>query len=271
MSVVLSEVALLQYGPAISLDLEAGKTLCVVGPAASGKSRLLRMIAGREAPDRGSISRPESVAIPPPCNRKVRPQDLSHRKGSNQAVLATEVLSQLRLWDARQVVISDLPESQVAACDLVEPLMANVDLLVLDEHLDSLDPWTRLGALRLIRDRSRSGAVCVCATNYLELASQFDYLVVLKEHQPLFAGSVGSLVSSRGQRSVAIESERSVGVRALLDPLLVTVSRTDSGYKLEPGPGQEHTAKMLREGYGDVRYVVTDERPLSEIILAMIS
>lgn len=269
MALVLDGVALLNYGPTIALSLEAGQTLCVVGPASAGKSRLLRMIAGKEAPDRGTISAPPAT-IPEPCNRKARPQDLSHRKGTNQAVLATEVLSQLRLWDVRQHTIADLPESQIAACNLVDPLMANTDLLVLDGHLDNLDPWTRQGAMRLLRDRCRQGAICVCATNHLDLATQFDDLIVLKDHQPLYAGSIANLVSTRGQRTVIIESERSVGVRALLDPLLVTVSRTDTGYKMEPGAGQEHTAKMLREGYGDIKYVISDERSLPEIILSMV-
>jgi len=53
--------------------------------------------------------------------------------------------------------------------------------------------------------------------------------------------------------------------------MLVGVTRTDTGYRLEPGPGQDHAARLLREGYGDVKYLVADERPISEIILGMIS
>ena len=242
--------------------------LCVVGPAASGKSRLLRVIAGIEPPDRGEVTRLDRIAIPEPANRKVRPQDLSHRRGANQAQIATEVLSALGLWDVRQKPIAELSAPQLAACDLVETLIAPADLIVLDEHLDRLDPWVRAEALRLIRSRCAKGAVCVAATNQLELASQFDFLIVLKSSRFVYSGSIVDLVRSRGPRQVQIESEHNAGARALVDPLLVEVLKTDGGFRLTPGPGQEHTARMLREGYGDVKFVVSDEKSLPEIILS---
>ncbi|HVT12141.1 MAG TPA: ATP-binding cassette domain-containing protein [Fimbriimonadaceae bacterium] len=270
MALVLRDVALLHTGPAISLRVESGQTLCIVGPSGSGKTRLVRFLAGQETPDRGEIQRPQQVAMPEPCNRKLRPQDLSHRRGENRAVLATEVLSQLGLWDARQRPIGELPAGLVAACELVEPLMSQAELLIFDESLDRLDPWSRAGALRLIRDRCNDGAVCIVATNLADMASQFDYLIALKDSQPVYAGPVPELVATRGQRSLTIESEYNTGVRALVQPLLVGVSRTERGYHLQPGPGQEQTAKLLREGYGDVKFMVTDQKSVEEIVLELI-
>lgn len=271
MAFILSELALVKNGSAISLSLEPGQTLCVVGPAASGKSRLLRVLSGQEAPDRGTVTTAKRISTPDACNRKIRPQDLSHKKGENKALLATEVLSHLGLWEVRQKVISELAPAQIAACDLVALFMSGSELLIVDDHLDRLDPWTRAEALKLLRDRCNEGANCVVSTNQLDMASQFDFLVVMKDHQPLYAGSTSELASLRGQRSLTIESERNVGVRALVEPLLVGVTRTDSGYKLQPGPGQDQTAKLLRDGYGDVKFMVSDQRSLSEIILGMIS
>jgi ABC-type multidrug transport system ATPase subunit len=270
MALLLRDIALLEHGSTISLTVEPGQTLCVVGPAGSGKSKLLRVIAKNEAPDRGTVGFAGKASIPEPCNRKLRPQDVSHRRGSNRAAQATEVLSQLCLWDVRQNTIAELPSSQIAACDLLETFMGESHLVVLDGDLDRLDPWTREGALRLMRDRCAHGAVFVVATNELEVASRFDWLVVLREHQPVYAGSVGQLAATRGQRTLVIESEKNRGVRALVDPLLVSIARTDSGYKLQPGPGQEHAAKLLRDGYGDVKFLVSDEKPLAEIILDLI-
>lgn len=270
MALVLRDVALLQNGPTITLRLESGQSLCVVGTSGSGKSRLLRFISGQEAPDRGEVQRPQQVATPEPCNRKARPQDLSHRRGENRAVLATEVLSQLGLWEVRQRTIAELPTGLLAACELVETFMGQSELLVFDESLDRLDPWARGGALRLIRDRCNDGATCVASTNILELASQFDHLIVLKDLQPVYVGSVSELCSSRGQRSMTIESEYNTGARALVQSLLVGVTRTEHGYKLQPGPGQEQAARLLREGYGDVKFTVVDQKSIAEIILGLI-
>src|SRR5258706_1734288 len=107
MALSLSDVALLHHGPTMSLTLEQGQILCVVGPAASGKSKLLRILSGQDAPDRGKVKTAPKVAIPDLCNRKLRPQDLSHNRWANNAVHATEVLSRLGLWSVRQKFIVD--------------------------------------------------------------------------------------------------------------------------------------------------------------------
>jgi len=271
MSLSLHDVSFAKSGATFSLSVEVGHSLCVVGLAASGRSQLLRMIAGIEPPARGSIERPKLVAIPEPCNRRLRPQDLSHKKGANKALLATEVLSHLGLWDVRQKVVSELAPPQVTACDLVEVFMSGAELIVLDGQLDLLDPWVRVEALRLLRERCARGAIGVVATNNLDMATQFDYLVVLKAGLPLYVGSVAELLRGRSQRSLVVESERSIGVRALVDPLLVDVAKTEGGYKLTPGPGQEHSARLLRDGYGDVRFIVSDEKSVTEVILGLVS
>ena len=40
----------------ISLDLAPGRRLGLIGPAASGKSVILKLIAGLEQPDRGNVT-----------------------------------------------------------------------------------------------------------------------------------------------------------------------------------------------------------------------
>ncbi|MFI5385654.1 MAG: ATP-binding cassette domain-containing protein [Fimbriimonadales bacterium] len=270
MALSLRNLVLRRDQSPISLVVEPGQTLCVVGPAASGKSKLLRIIGGQEAAEVGEVVRPGKVSIPTACNRKLRPQNLSHKKGANRALLATEVLSQLGLWEVRQRPMAELAPAQVAACDLVETFMSGADLLLFDEHLDRLDPCVRVEAVRLIRSRGNRGAIAVVATNHLEMASQFDFLVVLKDGRPLYVGSISELMRTRAQRSLTVESERSRGARALVGPLLVAVTGTEGGYVFTPGPGQEHAAQLLRDGYGDVKFVVSDQRSLAEIILGMI-
>jgi ATP-binding cassette subfamily F protein uup len=46
-----------------SLQVEAGERVCVIGRNGTGKSTLLRLIAGDEKPDSGTIWRPPSIAI----------------------------------------------------------------------------------------------------------------------------------------------------------------------------------------------------------------
>ena len=51
--VALDGFSLLPQGPTLSLALAPGQSLAVVGPAASGKSRFIRCVQGRERPGQG--------------------------------------------------------------------------------------------------------------------------------------------------------------------------------------------------------------------------
>ncbi len=267
----LENVALAEHGPTMSLHVQPGECLCVVGPASSGKSKLLKILSGQLPPDRGVVGGADLAPRPEKIERRTaKPQDVGRRRGDNLASAATLVLSSLNLWDVRQTPVAELSPCQAAACEMVEAFLSHAPLLVFDGQLDAVDAWTRRGALRLIHERLGAGASVVVATDHLELADQFDHVIVLKESRPQYSGSRDALLAQKGQRELLIESERTAGVRALVDPLLVTVARTDTGYKLTPGPGQEHTAKLLREGYGDVKFVVTDNRSLQDIILELL-
>lgn len=274
MALTLREVCLLEFGPTLSIVLEPGRSLVVVGPAGAGKSRLLRVIAGREEPDRGQIGRPATIAFPKTVDRALRPQEIGRRRGDGLAAPATEVLSGLRLWEARQTPVSELPAAQAAACELIEPLLEGSELFVLDGLLDRLDPWTQVGALNLLTQRmsaeSTPRASVVVATNRLELAAWFDFVVVLDGHGLVVAGAVEDLAAEQGQRSLTVETTHHRGARALVGPLEIGVERVDGGYRFGPNPHQDLTAKLLRESYGDVRYLVTEPRSLPEILLDLI-
>lgn len=50
----------------VTFDAEAGSLTCIVGPTGSGKSSLLRLIAGLEAPDAGTVRVNGAVRLPSP-------------------------------------------------------------------------------------------------------------------------------------------------------------------------------------------------------------
>ena len=64
----------------VSLGIEAGEFFCLLGPSGCGKTTLLRMVAGFDAPDGGSISLDgqDVTGVPPearnviPCSRAMR-------------------------------------------------------------------------------------------------------------------------------------------------------------------------------------------------------
>jgi hypothetical protein len=62
-----------------------------------------------------------------------------------------------------------------------------------------------------------------------------------------------------------------VGVRALVAPFEVSVRDTDDGVVMQASEGQQLAAKLLLEGYGDVKLVVLRSPTLEEALLSLFS
>ncbi len=269
----LEHLAILPTGPTLMLTIAAGQSLAIVGPAGAGKSRLMRTIMGIERCAQGSVRTKGEVVF---CgeegiNRRSKPQTLARRSGfSGQAAKATEILMVTRLWDVRHEAVADLSPAQVAACELIEPLSSDADLILLDGQLDRLDPWALQSVLERMKQLQQKGAVFVVSTNRPELLNWFDAVVVLKEKQVRFAGTVTDLLRSGPPHTLQVATDNQPGVRSLVSPFEVSVQTTPDGLRLEAGEGQGLAARLLLEGYGDVKFVVLKPPTIEEALLSLL-
>lgn len=256
--VQLTDFSLGPQGPTASIGLAPGQSLAVVGPAASGKTRLLKCLVGEEKAAQGrvhAISRP-AVASREGFSKRSTPQSIVRNAAAGtKGKFLGQALIACGLWDLRQRHLEQLSSSQIAACELLSCLGLDSRLLVIDGQLDRLDPWTLSSVLDELRARLTAGAAVVAVTNRPELLIQFDCAIVLDRSGILFAGSVSDLLAS-GNTSVEVESRLQPGTRALAEPLTVDVEERSSAGVFSPRDGQAAVASLLLEGYGDVRYVV---------------
>ncbi len=268
-SVNLHGVALDAQGGVIDLRLDSRRSLAVFGPAGSGKSALLRVCAGLQAPARGRAELHGRVAYAAPDSaaKKKVPQDLAKAaSGAGGASRAAEALGALGLWDLRRRQVSQLSPGQQAACDLLGPLSSLADVLVLDGLLDRLDPWAFRATLDLVQKRVAQGAILVLATNRPELAARTDSLVVLKDRRVAFAGSFRELELRAGTCELEVETHDQEGVRALCEPFCVELRESNGLLTIRAKDGQELAVKLLLEGYGDVRSVVLRSPTPAELL-----
>jgi len=266
----LEHLSLRPDGPTLTLSVGLGQSLSIAGPAASGKSRLLRVLAGRERPSQGAVQlRGQAVfAGESGLPRRAKIQSLA-RKGSTSVQRATEVLSATRLWECRSLSVNELSPSQEAAADLLEPLLSEDDLVCIDGQLDVLDPWALRGVLDLMRRQMTGGRTFAVVTNRTDLISEFEALIVLRDSQVRFAGSVADLLRSGPPHEIEVATENQAAVRALISPFEVRVSPTETGLRLEAPEGQEIASRLLLEGYGDVKYVVVRRPTIDEALRAL--
>ncbi len=252
----LDGLALRPDGPTLSLSVRAGEAVAIMGPARSGRSGLLKACAGRERPVRGRVAAAGEFAVAGETTgaRRLRVAAAARATGHPKS---SDLLALFDLWESRNDAVSDLASGQRAAVDLLDPLLGGCPLLAIDGHLDRLDPWAHTVAWDALRTARESGAAALIVTDRPETAALCDTVVVLRDRAVRFAGSVEALRRLGPPHALTVTTERQIGVRALVSPFEVTIEEVSEGLRMEAREGQELAARLLREGYGDVRFLVS--------------
>lgn len=270
--IVLDHVALVADGPSLALRLTSGQSMAVVGRAGAGKSRFLAVLGQQTAPGRGSVHLSGQVFTgwTGDVGRRVKLQTLANSDGPGAAERAAHALSATGLWNYRKNGVTELSPGHRHAAELLPTLVSTADVVLIDGLLDALDPWTLNDVVTLLKRRMREGLTVCIATNRPGLAAQMDVLVVLQDQQVRFAGSPADLIRSATVSRLEVHSESQAAVRALVRPFEVTITEADGALRLEAAEGQQVAAKLLLEGYGDVRFVVLTQATVETALLALL-
>jgi ABC-type multidrug transport system ATPase subunit len=267
----LEHLGLRHGGSTLTLSVPLGQSLAIVGPAGSGKSFLLRTVAGLEIPIQGSvhIRGRVSIAGSGAPGRRTKVQSMA-RRSTASLQRATEALSATRLWEYRNAFVADLTPSQAAAAELLECFSAESELVFIDGQLDILDPWTLESVLGFIRSQMGRGRTFVVATNRTELIPEIGSLIILNDLSVRFAGSVEDLLRAGPPHTLDVYTDNDRGVRAIVSPFEVRISPFQGGLRMEASQGQELAAKLLAEGYGDVRFVIVRPPTVQEALQTLL-
>jgi ABC-type multidrug transport system ATPase subunit len=158
----------------------------------------------------------------------------------------------------------------LAACELVEPLSGDAEIVFVDGQLDALDPWTIRSALDLMRGQMAEGRTFIVATHRPDLMQELDNLILVSDLNVRFAGSIEDLLRSGPPHTIDVATENDAGVRALVAPFQVSVRPHPDGMRLEAPEGQEIAARLLLDGYGDVKFVVMRPPTIEEALRSLV-
>ena len=189
----------------VSLTVERGETVAIVGPSGSGKSTLLACIAGLDEPDGGHVdvagrritrrSEPERAAI------RARSIGIMLQSGNLMGHLsvAENVLLQLRLagrpdggrvGDVLDSVnlrhrarshARQLSGGEAARAGLAIALAAQPALLIADEPTGEVDAESERRILDAIAQQTRAGGAAILATHSDVVARHADRIVRLRD------------------------------------------------------------------------------------------
>ena len=219
-------------GP-VSLEVEAGAAVAVLGPSGAGKTTLLRTIAGLLAPERGRVCADGAdVTKTPPERRRVGyvPQGLAlfpHRSVLENVTFAPSLTGAAEEY-ARALLVrfgleglarrapAQLSSGEQQRVAIARALAARPELLLWDEPLTALDRAARedlLEVLQEVRDRDRLPMLFVTHDPSLAF-SIADRALVLESGSVEFIGPIERLLTRPTSPFVA----RFAGYENVLEP-----------------------------------------------------
>jgi len=209
----------------ISLRIERGEILALLGPTGSGKTTLLRMIGGFEKPDRGRVlADGEDVTDVRPSRRRFgmvfqHYALFPHRDVAGnvrfglegrapKARIRERVLEMLRLVDLASYEdreIDELSGGQQQRVALARALAPEPRVLLLDEPLSNLDPAQRERTRREVRQAiKRIGTTTIFVTHEQEEAFELgDRVAVIRDGRIEQVGTPEALYEEPASRFVA--------------------------------------------------------------------
>jgi len=198
----------------VSLSIEPGELIALVGGSGAGKTTLLEILAGLRAPSTGQVMhdgvRVDAGATPRSGVGYVPQDDIIHGEmplrrtlryaarlrlpagtSSEQADLVVdEILRELDLADRRDVAVRMLSGGQRKRASIAVELLTRPGTFFLDEPTSGLDPSTSAEVVRLLRRLTHRGVTVVLTTHEPATIDRCGQVVFLTRNGHLaFAGT----------------------------------------------------------------------------------
>ncbi|WP_292807061.1 amino acid ABC transporter ATP-binding protein [Methanobrevibacter sp.] len=196
----------------ISLNVDKGEVLAIIGPSGSGKSTLLRCITDLETEDSGEIKFdgtfglvfqnfnlfPHHSVMKNITNAPVRVQKRDKKEVFNHA---RDLLKKMGLSDKEDAYPCELSGGQQQRVSIARALAMNPDILFFDEPTSALDPELTGEILTVIRDLAAENMTMVIVTHEMAFARNVaDSIIFMDGGVIVEQGTPDEVFSSDNQR-----------------------------------------------------------------------
>lgn len=196
----------------ISLRVEKGEVLAIIGPSGSGKSTLLRCITDLEQEDSGEIRFdgtfglvfqnfnlfPHHSVMKNITNAPLRVQKREKTEVFNHA---RELLRKMGLEDKEDAYPCELSGGQQQRVSIARALAMNPDILFFDEPTSALDPELTGEILTVIKDLAAEHMTMVIVTHEMAFARNVaDTIIFMDDGYIVEEGTPDEVFSSDNQR-----------------------------------------------------------------------
>ena len=176
----------------ISLKIEKGEVLGIIGPSGSGKSTLLRCATGLETQDFGEIHYEGTFGLvfqnfnlfphfSVMKNITDAPLRVQKRKKEEVYQEARELLGKMGLEDKEDAYPNQLSGGQQQRVSIARALAMKPDILFFDEPTSALDPELTGEILKVIKDLAAEHMTMVIVTHEMSFAANVSDQIIFME------------------------------------------------------------------------------------------
>ena len=196
----------------ISLSVEKGEVLAIIGPSGSGKSTLLRCITDLETEDSGEIRFdgtfglvfqnfnlfPHHSVMKNITNAPIRVQKRDKKEVFDHA---RDLLKKMGLEDKENAYPCELSGGQQQRVSIARALAMNPDILFFDEPTSALDPELTGEILTVMRDLAAENMTMVIVTHEMAFALNVsDKIIFMDDGVIVEEGTPEEVFSSDNKR-----------------------------------------------------------------------
>ena len=167
----------------LSLTLQKGEHLCVLGANGAGKTTLLRVLAGLSRPYRGKVLRGVRSALLPQDPRSlfvtssvmedwIKTASATGQDAKTARARAEELSDRLGVFSLADRHPYDLSGGEAQKAAFVKLLLADPDVLLLDEPTKGLDARSKQQLADTVDLLTEQGKTVVCVTHDVEFAAE---------------------------------------------------------------------------------------------------